>query len=676
MSDAKMNPEQQNTAVTNQQVKTDQTAQVAKYMSSSEYEAQLQAMPTTYELFKKGHDLNPEAPALTYFLQGGAYQESETWSYRELLQKIHQVGNFIDSLGLEEDAVIGMLLPNLPECYAVILGVQTRHVIMPINPLLEDEVIGELLTTAKARVLITLAPFPKVDIWQKAQHIAELVPTLAHVVTMNLADHVLGKNALPAKLLQAKQGVEENGWQALFLGAGASLPSHIEHHDFASSISKQPDDKLVFADDERKRRGRDDLSSFFCTGGTTGRPKIAMRCHKNEVSNVLQARANLGDDMVGSGKNVLCGLPLFHVNALMVTGTFPFSVGGHVILATPQGYRGEGVVANLWKIIEHYQVNFFSGVPTLYSSLLNVPLAGSDVSSLDYCLCGAAPMPLEVFKQFEAQTGITILEAYGMTEGNCGSAINPRDGERKIGSIGQPFAFQPMTIAILDAEGAFERHANVEEVGVVAIRGDNVFNGYFIDSQNADIWIDDDEGHRWFNTGDLGYQDADGYVFLTGRKKELIIRGGHNIDPKLIEEPVYQFEGVEVCAAIGKPDVYAGELPILYVQPKPEQSIDTTELAAYCQAQIGERAAIPKEIHVIEAIPLTSVGKVFKPGLKRLANTAAVSEVLEAEGIEADITTPEHPKFGFITRVELKDKSQLARAQHVVGEFAIAHEVV
>lgn len=122
MSDAKMNPEQQNTAVTNQQVKTDQTAQVAKYMSSSEYEAQLQAMPTTYELFKKGHDLNPEAPALTYFLQGGAYQESETWSYRELLQKIHQVGNFIDSLGLEEDAVIGMLLPNLPECYAVILG--------------------------------------------------------------------------------------------------------------------------------------------------------------------------------------------------------------------------------------------------------------------------------------------------------------------------------------------------------------------------------------------------------------------------------------------------------------------------------------------------------------------------------------------------------------------------
>ncbi|WP_230657148.1 acyl-CoA synthetase [Psychrobacter sp. I-STPA10] len=674
---------------TPQQVQTDQTASVAKFMDTATYQQMLTDMPTTYELLKKGHDINPDAPALSYFLQAtdDNYQTHETLSYAEFLAQVHQVGNFIDSLNLEDDAVIAMLLPNLPEGFIAIFGIQTRHIVMPINPLLEPEIISELLSNAKARALITFAPFPKVDIWQKAQYAAEHVPSLAHVITINMATHVQGKKALPAKLLQFKQNIQENGWQALLFAAAAGLPAHITHHNWTEALKPQRKEQLNFVNDANKRRQSTDLSSFFCTGGTTGRPKIAMRQHKNEVSNVLQARAVLGDEVVGSGKTVLCGLPLFHVNALMVTGALPLSIGGHILLATPQGYRGEGMMTNFWKIIAYYRVNFFSGVPTLFSALLDIPIANQNVSSLEYCLCGAAPMPVEVFKQFEAQTGISILEAYGMTEGNCGSSANPKDGERKIGSVGLPFAFQPMSVVIVDdthsdkteSSSQFVRHANVDEVGVIAIRGDNVFVGYHNPSQNSDIWIEDNEGKRWLNTGDLGYQDSDGYFFLTGRKKELIIRGGHNIDPKLIEEPVYQHESVALCAAIGKPDVYAGELPILYVQPKPNIKINNTELIKqlqdYCQTHIAERAAIPKAIHIIDEMPLTPVGKVFKPALKRLANVQSVKELLTEQNITATISTPEHPKYGFITKVEVNDTKQLKEAQRLVGQLSIASEV-
>ena len=187
-----------------------------------------------------------------------------------MLTEIHQVGNFMDALGLEEDAVVAMLLPNLPECYSVIIGVQTRHIIMPINPLLEPEVISELLATAKARVLVTLAPFPNTEIWSKAKYIAQHVQSLAHVVSINMADHVLGKKSLPAKVLQKRQDIIENDVTALLFGGKAGLPNHINWHNWKTAIAKQPGDRLTFENNKSKRRNSLDYSSFFCTGGTTG----------------------------------------------------------------------------------------------------------------------------------------------------------------------------------------------------------------------------------------------------------------------------------------------------------------------------------------------------------------------------------------------------------------------
>lgn len=152
---------------------------------------------------------------------------------------------------------------------------------------------------------------------------------------------------------------------------------------------------------------------------------------------------------------------------------------------------------------------------------------------------------------------------------------------------------------------------------MLAISGPNVFAGYRNPDQDTGLWLDLGDGRRWMNTGDLGRQDAQGYFYLTGRKKELIIRGGHNIDPASIEEPLHRHPAVQLAAAVGRPDVHAGELPVAYVQLKPGAGATEDELLSFAREQIGERAAIPKAIRLVAALPLTSVGKIFKPEFRQ-----------------------------------------------------------
>nr|WP_314233423.1 acyl-CoA synthetase [uncultured Moraxella sp.] len=613
---------------------------------------------STYRMLCESEAQFGDKKALTFVLNATQYQNSTSYSYRDLLAYIRQTANMLYSLGAHKDTVIAILLPNLPETHFCIWGGEATGIIFPINPLLEPSVIAGLLNEVKATLLITLAPLPNQDnkpqLWDKAIAVAKLTPSLQHIIGVTMAHHFA--HQLNITLPEAsKEFVQQ-------------LPETITYHDFYTGIANQPKDRLI----NPRTIGPEHLSSFFGTGGTTGMPKIAMRNHKNEVANVLQARALFGNDMLNQGNVVLCGLPLFHVNAVMVTGLLPLSMGGEILLVSPEGYRGDGVMANFWAIIAHYRVNFFSGVPTLFAGLLNLPVGDHDIASLKHCLCGAAPMPMEVFKQFEKQTGVQIIEAYGMTEGNCGSSANPRFGEKKIGSIGLRFPYQPMQVMMLDDNGKFVRVANTGEVGNICIRGDNVFVGYYLAQQNQGIWVTDTDNHTWFNSGDLGYQDVDGYFFLTGRKKELIIRGGHNIDPKMIEEVVYQYDGVAGCAAIGKPDSYTGELPVLFVAPKPGVSLDTDKLMQFCQQNIGEKAAIPKAIYVIEALPLTAVGKVFKPALKRQATVMTVSELLLQHHIKATVSSKDDPTYGFIVLVNLEcDALHQLQAKTVLDQLAI-----
>lgn len=623
---------------------------------------------STYEMIRRGAQIDPAAPALSFFLSAEQHRRPEVWSYRSLMIAIHRTANFFHELGATPDTVIAFVLPNLPETHWVIWGGEASGIVFAVNPLLEPPAIAELLNAAGASILVTLAPFPGTDLWPKIAGILPQLPKLRHLVLVNLADRVRGIKALPARLLQAREQFRQHGIR----GVQRVVPQSVRVHDFRSNVSRQDGTRL----DSGRVFSPDDTSSYFCTGGTTGLPKIAVRQHRNEVANAWSASQFLGDG-IGPGKVAFCGLPLFHVNGVLVTGLLPFSRGAHVVLGTPQGYRGPGLVPRFWEIVERHRINFFSGVPTLYAALLQVPVAGHDVSSLEYGLCGAAPMPTEVFRGFQERTGIRILEGYGLTEATCVSSVNPPLGDRRIGSIGLRVPGQAMKAVLLDEQGQYQRDCAVGEVGVLLVSGPNVFEGYREPSQNKGLWIDCGDGRRWMNTGDLARQDDEGYFYLTGRKKELIIRGGHNIDPLTIEEPLHRHPTVEIAAAVGRPDAHAGELPVAYVQLRAGMTASEAEIYEFLRREIAERAALPKQVRIIDKMPLTAVGKIFKPELRHREVRDALEVALgEAGVIYREVRVAEDKSKGMIVEVHLESGASFDAAHQVLGKFAFPFNIV
>ncbi len=539
---------------------------------------------STYELIAQGAAIDPQAPAMSFILSGDYYEQPMTVTYRDLMANIHRTANLLADLGIGPQDVVSYLLPNIPQTHYVLWGGEAAGVVNPINPLLEAKTIAEICRAAGTRILVALGDVPGSEIWPKVEAIRKELPDLKAIL------RVFGP------------GDEANG----IYGFDELLPRY---------NAERLDSGRQIAPDER--------ASMYHTGGTTGTPKLAPHTHFNEVA-MAYMMTTAAD--FNTGETILCGLPLFHVNGTTVTGSFPFAVGGHTVLLSPRGYRDPSVMKNFFKIVAHYRAVAFSCVPTVLSVLLDLPVGDSDISSLRYVICGAAPLSVQLFQRFERHTGMKIIEGYGLTEGSCASSLNPLHGERKIGSIGLRIPYQEMKVMVTTASGS--RDAAVDEIGSICIKGPNVFAGYLDPAHNRDIWPAPD----WFNTGDLGRQDGDGYFWLTGRKKELIIRGGHNIDPAAIEEPLYRLPQVQVAAAVGRPDPHAGEVPVAYVQLQPGAKLTVDEIVAHLHQNVGERAALPKEVVILDEVPLTPVGKIFKPALRWDAIGKVYTRELEALG--------------------------------------------
>ncbi|VVO31162.1 acyl-CoA synthetase [Pseudomonas fluorescens] len=566
---------------------------------------------STYEALRQASERTPQAPALSFFADAADFKRTYEWNYSQLFADITRAANAFHDLGIKPGEVLAFILPNLPETHFTIWGGEAAGIVMAINPLLEAKQIAGLLNAAKASVVVTLAPTAGSDLWPKLASQLDQLPGIRSVVWVSMESYV----AEPVRGARKAMALKER-----------DLHCGIAIHDWQSLMNTQPHTHLKSGRQIRQ----DECSSYICTGGTTGLPKIAARTHGSEVFNAWAAAAHL--QQRSGGQVMFCGLPLFHVNGQLVTGLMPWTQGDHVILGTPHGYRGEGVIPRFWEMVEHFGINLFSGVPTVYAALLQNEWQGRDLSSLRFAMCGAAPMPAELFREFERRTGVKILEGYGLTEGACVSSINPPHGERRIGSIGLRIAYQNMRAVLLNDSGEYLRDADVDEIGLITISGPNLFDGYLEERHNQGLWIDID-GQRWLNTGDLGRQDAQGYFWLTGRKKELIIRGGHNIDPKQIEEALQAHPAVALAAAIGSPDAYSGEVPVAYVQLRPGQACNAEELEAFAHLNISERAAVPKRIEILEALPLTAVGKIFKPALQQREIARAVQQDVERLGL-------------------------------------------
>ncbi|RJX28667.1 MAG: acyl-CoA synthetase [Desulfarculus sp.] len=535
----------------------------------------------TYEMIEQGVKLAPEADALCFIPAAERYQYPVRISYGELFAQITRSANLFHDLGITPGKVVSYLLPNAPQAHFVLWGAQAAGIANPVNPMLEPSVIADICRQADTQVLVAWGEDPDSDIWQKVMAIRGQLPRLKALIRVN----------------------------------GPSDQKE-DIYGFEDILGRYNPDAL----DSKRVFDPDDTASLFHTGGTTGTPKLAPSKHYNVATMAFMIACSIEVD---AGETILSGLPLFHVNATTFNGSWPFSIGARVVILGPQGFRDRAMIAKFPQIVEHYRAVTFSSVPTVLSALLDTDMEGADISSLRYALCGAAPLSVELFRRFEQKTGMKIIEGYGLTEGNCVTSLNPSFGERKIGSIGMRIPYHYIQTLIVDEKGDFVRDAEVDEIGALCIKGPNVFPGYLDESHN--------QGTRplpgWFNTGDLARRDGDGYFWLTGRKKDLIIRGGHNIDPSVIEDALHALPGVKAAAAVGRPDPHSGELPIAYVELEAGAGITADKILDSAKKSIGERAAVPKEVIILDHIPLTAVGKIYKPALR----WAAIKRVYEDE---------------------------------------------
>jgi len=609
---------------------------------------------TTFEALSIGSQIAPQSPALSFFLQGTDFERPFVLNHGQFLQQIIRAANLFRRLGIGRGDAVAFLLPNLPETHFVIWGGEAAGIAFAVNPMLDAGPTRELLGAGRAKWLVALGPTPGADIWDKVTEIAPDLPDLQGILTVSVAPYLRGFSGVAMRALDRLRPNRIPGWDKPVL-------------DFRRERARERGDAL-----ECEPPKPDDVSSYFCTGGTTGAPKIAKRTHFAEVYDGW-ALQTMTTPSVGPGDAVFCGLPLFHVNAQIITGLAAWSRGGHVVLASAQGYRGKGVIRNFWAIAERYKIMTFSGVPTVYSTLLQQPVAGRDISSVKFAICGAAPMPVELFRNFERATDVRIVEGYGSTEGTCASSANPMGASPRIGSIGLRLPYQDMRAVILAEDGGFERFAETDEVGVICIKGPNVFVGYLDPAQTAKAFVEIG-GEAWMNTGDLARQDVDGYFWMTGRKKELIIRGGHNIDPKIIEEALQKHPAVAMSAAVGRPDAHAGEVPVAYVQLIEGATASEDVLVAHAQAEIGERAAWPKHIHVLPQLPLTQIGKVHKPTLIMQEIESVVREEARKGGVAlASVEVRQDSKKGTTATILVQGDSELL--EKALGAFAFATEI-
>jgi acyl-CoA synthetase (AMP-forming)/AMP-acid ligase II len=595
-----------------------------------------------YEFLSRAKEAHGSRPAISYQLLSGPETKKVTLTWSDLLGQVTQAANLFRSLGIGEKDVVAYIMPNAPETAVTLLGGAVAGIVNPINPLLEPEKISAILRETGAKVVVTLKAFPKTDLPQKVSEAVQFAPSVKTVLEVDLVPYLSGLKKVIVPWIRPKNPVQHTAVVK----------------DFRAEMARMPADRLSFKDSHNDR-----VAAYFHTGGTTGMPKVA----QHKVSGMVY-NGWLGANLLFKPTDVvMCPLPLFHVFACYPILMSMIGSGAHVVFPTPQGYRGEGVFDNLWKLIERYRVTYLITVPTALAALMQRPV-NADISSLKNAFSGSSPLPIELYNRFKKETGIEIVEGYGLTEATCLVSINPPAGIKKIGSVGLPFPYTQ--VRILTSEGAIGfRECAVDEVGEICISNPGVFEGstYTQADKNRELFADG----RFLRTGDLGRIDADGYLFITGRAKDLIIRGGHNIDPAIIEEALMGHEAVAFVGAIGQPDAHAGELPAAYVELVKGSTASVEDLMGFAAQHIHERAALPKHIEVLPELPKTAVGKVFKPDLRRLAITRIYDAALAEAGLPVRVTAViEDKKRGLVAQLDKSGPVEDSAVAGILGHYS------
>ncbi|OAJ52282.1 AMP-dependent synthetase [Paraburkholderia ginsengiterrae] len=471
---------------------------------------------------------------------------------------------------------------------------ELRAASAPDAPCVEDATTSLSNSEFHSRVLAAASVFADLGVWA-GDVIAIMLPNQVEFVVTMFAAWRLGAAVTPVKpsltRKEATHQIVDSGAALVINATGETVVPDIRSLPVAALNGEKPHTGVPFDDPAA-------LALLIYTSGTTGLPKGVMLDHSNIEAMVEMGRHSL---KVTAADHCLLVMPLFHVNAILVSTLSPLSAGGRVTL------RERFDIDTFFDDVERLRPTYFSGVPTIYALLNALPdHVKPDTSSLRYGICGAAPASAELLKSFETRYGFPLIEGYGLSEGTCGSTVNPLDGVRKAGTVGLPFPGQ--RIAIADPRGL---HLPQGATGEVLIHGPNVMRGYLGKPEETAKTIVD----GWLHTGDIGRIDEDGYLSIVGRLKEMIIRGGENIYPREIEDVLSEFPGVLEAAVIGAPHETLGETVIAYVTYRPGFSGSTDALDEHCTSQLT-RYKRPVVINIVDSLPKNAVGKIDKMKLR------------------------------------------------------------
>lgn len=587
---------------------------------------------------RRGLDIDPGKVAIQYFETADPASEPQEILYADLKRQIVQAANLFHSLGIGKDDAVIALMPSLPELYVTLLGGMAAGTVCCLNWMLKPLQVLELIHAARAKAVVVQGPTPGYEIWENFSAIADEIGADVTILTV--------------------------------AGPGGR---RVAASDFARQLALQPGDELAFS----RRTAPNDIAAYIHSGGTTDSPKLVKITHRGLaykiwVSNLVMAHQ--AEDVI------FADYPIFHVAGFYNRCVAAIADGMRVVIPTALGARNREFIARYWKFVECCGVTVLAGVPTTLSVLAKNPPRGENISSLrPYMPTGSTGMPIEVAREIERISGVRCLLTYGATEYTANVTQAPRDGDPRYGSAGIRIPFTQLRTVKLDERGGIERDCAVDEIGVVLIEGPGVTPGYVDERFNRGLFSPD----GWFISGDLGRFDADGYLWLTGRVKDVIIRGGHNIDAVLIEDVLRRHPAVLLCAAVGKPDAYAGELPVAYVQPLRDARVSPEELETFVRSEITERAAAPDEIFLIDPLPLTDIGKPNKALLRRDAAARTFRTVLEGAvgaraGIDVEIKPdPTHGLCAIITAESAPHEREAieAKIRETMKAYTMQHRI-
>jgi fatty-acyl-CoA synthase len=509
-------------------------------------------------------------------------------TYSQLLALVRATANRLHELSGDSRPVISILTPLVPEAFIAAWAGAAAGIANPINPFLRGDQVAAIMNAAGTTVLVCGG--------NAREEVAEL---RARVRTLRAV------------------------W---FIDRDAGADS------FRQQIAARPDDCLEF----QPATAESATSALFHTGGTTATPKLVRHTQRGQLLNAwcCGAWSNSSADAI-----VANGMPYFHVGGAMCCALRAMIFGQTLVLVGPEGFRSPHVVASYWDLVAQHGVTNTISTPTTAAALV-AAWTGQRAPRGYAHSSGGSAVPARVAREFEEKFATPLHEIWGMTELHGALIGNPEATLPQLGSIGLAFPYHRLRCVEMEALGA-GRELAPNDAGLLAVSGPCVTPGYLDATRSDELFLGTSATQRWLNTGDLGRIDGEGYVRLQGRAKDLIIRGGHNIDPLVIEAALVAHPAVLYAAAVGEPDCDKGELPVAYVQLRPGASATESELLQHCRAQISERAAVPRAVRVIDVMPLTAVGKIFKPQLRHDAVGRCVRTVLAGfgtcDGVDAEV---------------------------------------